>query len=314
MIQVNAARPASGHAPLSRADLAAGFAWPAPPGSHGAPSWTGHGFTVDGQATGVLSYLPAQSGWSDELTAMHESEAGADHPIDLASRGRAIAEVRPFVEGRPSTVLEVGCSSGYLLHDLRTAFPEALVVGADYVGAPLHALARSHPDIPLLQIDLVRCPLPDASVDAVIALNVLEHIEDDRGAIAQIHRVLRPGGVAYIELPAGPLLYDVHDKVLMHHRRYTLRGAARLFERAGFRVKNPSHLGFVVYPGFVAAKLRNKLHLLKNEAAQREVVAAMIRNTRSSRLMAAAMGLEKGLARFVRFPVGVRLTLTAVKS
>jgi SAM-dependent methyltransferase len=297
----------------TREDLAARFPWPTPAGARGAPQWTGAGFRVDGRAEPLLSFVVEKSGWSDDLTAMHEADAGHDHPIDVASRERAIAELRRHVPSSP-TIVEFGCSSGWMLADLRAAFPEALVIGSDYVGGPLKELARSKPDLPILQIDLVRCPLPDACVDAVVALNVLEHIADDAGAVAQIHRVLRPGGVAYIEVPAGPALYDVHDKVLMHERRYTLRGLSRLFERAGFGVERATHLGFLVFPAFAVVKLRGKRHLAKSDEEQREVVRQSIRGTKKSPAMDLAMRAETALARALpRFPFGVRCVLTAVK-
>jgi SAM-dependent methyltransferase len=299
---------------LPRDDLAARFPWPAPPGASQAPHWTGAGFRVDGRNAGVLSYLRTQSGWSDDLTAMHEAEAGSDHPIDVASRRRAVQELGRHLRGHADTILEVGCSSGYMLQDLRRAFPGALVIGSDYVGAPLTRLAAAEPDLPLLQIDLTECPLPDASVDAVVALNVLEHIADDVAAVRQIHRVLKPGGVAYIEIPAGPSLFDVHDKVLMHHRRYTRGGAVRLFEAAGFKVERPTHLGFLVWPAFAAVKLRNKRHLARSEAEQRAIVEGLIRDSKASPVMGLAMRAETALAKVIRFPLGVRVVLTAVRT
>ena len=119
--------------------------------------------------------------------------------------------------------------------------------------------------------------------------------------------------MAYIEIPAGPRLFDVHDKVLMHHRRYTLGGAVALFERAGFAVERATHLGFLVWPAFVAVKLRNKRHLGASEEEQRAIVARSIRGTKSSPAMGLAMRLETALAKVTRFPVGVRVVLTAVK-
>lgn len=293
------------------------FPWPTPPHADGAPEWTGSGFRVGAARVPMLSFVDTTSGWSDDLTELHEAEAGAGvHPMDVASRRRALRalERRLPAAGAP-VILEVGCSSGFLLNDLRAAFPRALVIGADYVRRPLERLAERTPGVPLLHFDLTVCPLPDASVDAVVALNVLEHIPDDGAAIRQIHRVLRPGGVAVIEVPAGPRLFDVYDKLLMHHRRYTLGALERAFRAAGFVVDEASHLGFFVYPAFVAVKLANKRHLRAPEEKQREVVSKSIRGTGASPAMRLAMGLEEAVAeRGVRYPVGVRCVLTAVKA
>ena len=123
------------------------------------------------------------SGWTDELTSFHEDTAGANHPIDRASRRDAIGQLRRHIHENAPTILEVGCSSGFMLHEIRRHFPEAGVIGADYVRRPLDVLAAEMPEVPLLQFDLTQCPLPDQSIDAVVLLNVLEHIEDDAAAV-----------------------------------------------------------------------------------------------------------------------------------
>lgn len=287
------------------------FPWPRLPGG-GQPRWTGHGFEVDGRRHGVLAFAVGASGWSDDLTSFHEEQSSADHPIDLASRRRAVAQLRGRLPPR-AAVLEVGCSSGYLLADLRAAFPDAFVIGADYIRGPLEKLAAERPQQPLLQFDLTRCPMPDGCVDAVVALNVLEHIEDDRAAVREMFRIIRPGGVAILELPAGPRLYDVYDKVLMHYRRYAPRQAVAMFRDAGFRVAGHSHIGFFVYPAFAAVKLRNRRWLDKSEAEQRAVVTQEVVATKRSAVMRALMTLEEMCGRHVRYPFGIRCVFTATK-
>ncbi len=62
-----------------------------------------------------------------------------------------------------------------------------------------------------VQADIADVPLPDASVDLVVCSHVLEHVEDDRGAMAEMARVLRPGGTAVLLVPlaiGGPTLED----------------------------------------------------------------------------------------------------------
>ena len=98
------------------------------------------------------------------------------------------------ISGAAPIILEVGCSSGFLLREMRAAIPQAMLIGSDFISGPLEALHQSMPDLPLLQFDLVQCPLPSDSIDAVVALNVLEHIEDHQGALRQMFRILRPGG------------------------------------------------------------------------------------------------------------------------
>ena len=207
-----------------------------PPTAHSAspPAWQGNGFAVDGQTLPILEYSENFAGWSDELTTLHEDAAGSSHPIDVASRRDALLQLRRHLRGKSSpAILEIGCSSGFMLKAIVAAFPSAFVMGADVVRAPLLRLAEELPTVPLLRFDLLQCPLPSAIFDAIVILNVLEHIEDDVAAMKQLHRLLKPGGVVIAEVPAGPNLYDAYDEALRHFRRYGMRELIDKFSSAG---------------------------------------------------------------------------------
>lgn len=289
-------------------------AFPPLPGSCEAPVWTGDGFRVGGRVERVLAYDVGESGWTDALTEFHEEVAEAgNHAIDVASRRYAVESLARSVRSGAPVLMDIGCSSGYLLRDLRERFPQATILGADYVRGPLERLAQTMSGVPLLQFDLVHCPLPDACLDAVALLNVLEHIEDDAGAARQIHRILKPGGVAAIEVPAGPHLYDVYDRHLMHHRRYTLSQMRRMLEQAGFAIERASHLGCLLYPAFRMVKMRNRRYLDSPGEEQRRVVARSITQSGENPLTRAALKAETTLGRWVRYPVGIRCVLTCRK-
>jgi SAM-dependent methyltransferase len=290
------------------------FPWPAIDNLH--PVWTGHGFNLADRCCPVLDYEAGESGWSDALTRFHEDTAGeGTHPIDVASRRRARAAIKRHVRPDDGTLvlLEAGCSSGFLLQELVREWPRSLVIGSDYIPDPLYRLAGRMPNLPLLRFDLVKCPLPPASVDAVVLLNVLEHIEDDAGAVEQVARVLKSGGVAVIEVPAGPGLYDAYDKYLRHYRRYRVRDVAGLLERAGLRVVERSHLGFLIYPAFAVVKRRNRRWLDASEEIQRSVVERSITSSGHGPLLRWATAIEERFARWISYPVGIRCVVVALK-
>jgi len=253
------------------------------------------------------------SGWTDDLTDFHEETAGANHPIDLASRSHATRQLKNSISSEAPVLLEIGCSSGFMLKEVRRSLPQALVIGADFVRSPLLKLVANQPDIPMLQFDLIRCPLHDDSLDGVVLLNVLEHIRDDAAAVQQLFRILKPGGVAVIEVPAGPNLFDVYDQTLMHFRRYSLRSISTLMQDAGFEIVKKSHLGFFVYPPFWFVKQRNKKFLSHDQTVQKKVVAGNIQATQGGWLFRAVMAMELFLGKFVSYPVGIRCLLTCRK-
>src|SRR5438132_13742012 len=97
------------------------YPWPKLPGCEEIPAWTGRGFRLGQKQYRVLGYGVNHSNWTDELTTFHEESAGDRHFIDRASRRHAIQQIKQFVKVREPVILEVGCSSGFLLRDLRAA-------------------------------------------------------------------------------------------------------------------------------------------------------------------------------------------------
>jgi SAM-dependent methyltransferase len=298
--------------PGGSAQVARPFPWPTLPGDSEVPVWTGHGFQVGSTTRGVLAYTVGDSGWTDDLTVFHEDTAGSNHPIDRASRASALAQIESLGLSDP-VVLDAGCSSGFFVQEVRRRFPLSLAIGADFVSGPLELLADEVPDLPLLQFDLRTCPLPDACLDAVVLLNVLEHIDDDLTAMRQVQRILRPGGLAILEVPAGPELYDVYDELLMHHRRYRMRDLQALVRRSGLDVIRASHLGALIYPPFYLVKQWNKRYLSRDRAAKQQVVAENIRSTSGSPVLEMVLRLELALGRRINWPVGIRCLVTGRK-
>ena len=286
------------------------FKLPVRQGSTEIPLWTGTGFKIGDALFPVLEYSENFAGWSDDLTTLHEESAGDAHPIDQASRADAIRQLQLCLKGNPAPViLEIGCSSGFLLKEISLALPHAVLVGADVVNEPLYRLAEKLPNVPLMRFDLLKCPLPDATFDAVVLLNVLEHIEDDTEALRRITCLLKPGGVAIIEVPAGPHLYDAYDKALMHFRRYMMPDLVAKIETAGLAVTRKSHLGCLVYPAFAYVKRRNQTS--QQGYADAVIVAKQAKDTASSFLMQTAMRIESFMGRLLSYPVGIRCLVTA---
>ncbi len=287
-----------------------------PPVTEGSaiPLWEGNGFRVGHELINVLQYSINTLGWNDDLTLFHEESAGDQHFIDRASRDHAMSQLKNNLKHDSyPVILEVGCSSGFMLQRMQKAFPEAIIVGSDVVVEPLKKLSERFPNIPLLRFDMLHCPLPDNSVDAVVMLNVLEHIKEDGKALQQAYRILKPDGILVIEVPAGPNLYDAYDKVLMHYRRYVLSQLCQLVKEQHFEILKESHLGFFLYPGFWLVKQRNKRLLTESVAIQHQQVDKAIRQTGKSKLMHAIMQTELRLGRYVKYPRGIRCLVTARK-
>jgi SAM-dependent methyltransferase len=248
------------------------------------------------------------------LTALHEKEASTTHPIDIASRTMAIESMK-LIRGRSQPIiLDVGCSSGFLVEDLLREIPQAAIIGADYLPNVVLNAARRVRRAPFLQFDLRNCPLAADCLDGVTALNVLEHIDDDFKALQEIHRILRRGGLAHIEVPADPSSFDLYDEVLMHFRRYRLGDLTTKAREAGFAILRATHLGFFVYPLFKMVKRQNQ-RVGKNLSfdEKKDLVARQIGRTARTQLLSTAFKVERIFRPLVRYPFGIRAVLRVQK-
>jgi ubiquinone/menaquinone biosynthesis C-methylase UbiE len=109
-------------------------------------------------------------------------------------RYRMAAELAPG-----GAVLEVGCGSGMGLPYLQAH--SNLVIGGDYTMALLAEARRHLPDANLVRIDAQRLPFRDQSFDAVLMLEMIYYVADQEAALAECHRVLKPGGKVMVCMP-----------------------------------------------------------------------------------------------------------------
>lgn len=117
---------------------------------------------------------------------------------------------------------------------------------------------RFRPD-QILSLAGDRVPLPDASLDFVTALDVLEHTPDDRAVVAGFQRLLKPGGVALVTVPAGMALWSDWDVALHHYRRYSRPQLRALFPADQWEVLHVNYTNVFVYPAVWAVRKWRKI-------------------------------------------------------
>lgn len=163
----------------------------------------------------------------------------------------------PFLRGR---VLEIGAGTGNFARLYIDRVDEAVLLEpATNLTSRLRERASATP-----RAKVVAMPLDQACAagevhgpfDAVVLINVLEHVDDDRRMLAQIHDLLTSDGKLLLFVPALPWLFGSLDEMLEHRRRYTLPALRSLVEDAGFRVPTIRYFDALgVLPWWVAGRV-----------------------------------------------------------
>ncbi len=132
-----------------------------------------------------------------------------------------------------AAILDVACGVGDVVSSLA---PRHHVYAMDFSFHSLGLVGLMAPGIPRVNSSLYALPFRDESMDAVICLEVLEHLPDDRPAVAEITRILKPGGRAIVSVPSQ-YYFDDYFHLMGHFRHYTRHELVSLLESAGLRVE-----------------------------------------------------------------------------
>jgi SAM-dependent methyltransferase len=208
-------------------------------------------------------------------------------------------------------VMDLGCGVGGMIEPLAAY---GSVIGTDVTLKGLeHCAARGFGR-------LVACtgheaPFADESLDCITAFDALEHIEDDVGALREIYRILKPGGILVASGPAYQFLYAQQDRITHHVRRYTLGDFTSKARRAGFEVLKGSYINFILFPLILpvvlAFKLLQAVRRPDDQGAGSNVGIGIPKV--ANRMLAGIFGSEARLLRRFSAPAGHSLVMVVRK-
>jgi SAM-dependent methyltransferase len=183
----------------------------------------------------------------------------------VAPEGRTIAAFRlaEAVRCLPAgaRVVEFGCGAGRMLDALAATRPDLRLAGLDVSRRALDLAAARLPGVDLRHCEGPRSPLPagEGEFDAALGLDVLEHVVDPPFALAELHRILVPGGALHLHVPCegDPLALWRWLPARAHAWKRSLAGHVQRFRRAQL-------MAILAESGFAVERIRYSLHIAGN--------------------------------------------------
>lgn len=171
------------------------------------------------------------------------------HRLMADALGRALAGVPP------GPIIDAGCGTGGLLAALDRVAGQRSRIGLEiHFASAARAAAKAR--APVVSASVNGMPFADGSAAAIVSADVLCHARVDPAlALAEMARVLRPGGILLLNLPAYAWLRSAHDDRVHNARRFTAAGVRRLMNAAGLQLVSTSYWNSFLLPAMVLRRL-----------------------------------------------------------
>lgn len=183
----------------------------------------------------------------------------ADEYYDLATgshfwirwRLGVLRNILESVQHRKLRCLDVGCGEGYTARELERFFPFT-IDGCDLNPAAVHRATLGRGNV--FSYDLLSRERISPAYDLLFLLDVLEHIEDDRGFLEAARAHLSSEGYILLNVPAHQWLFSCYDQAAGHERRYDREQLKELLQMSGFEIIDIRYWGFSLLPIVILRK------------------------------------------------------------
>jgi SAM-dependent methyltransferase len=181
-------------------------------------------------------------------------------------RGRRTVLERVIDElGLPpgARILDAGCGSGRNMVELCR---RGTVTGVELSATSVEK-ARERGCGEVIEGSVLQMPFADDSFDLAVSLDVIEHLEDDLGALRELRRTVAPGGALLLTVPAYQWLWSGHDEINHHQRRYTMRSLRTVAEQAGWTQTRTSYFNSLLLPVAILLRVLDRFNRKTTESS-----------------------------------------------
>jgi len=200
--------------------------------------------------------------------------------------------------------IDIGCSVGSNLNVLISKVIHT--IGLDHSLYTL-TLVKRRLELPLINGDLNKLPLRSNSIGLIVAMDVLEHVDNDVDGISEFYRVLKKGGHLILTVPAFKSLWGIQDVVTGHKRRYSKEEILTKLVQGGFEIMRFSYFNFFLFFPILIA--RRMIHLLGLKIESENQVNFPLINF----FLKSIFSLELYVLKYFPFPFGVSIFCIAKK-
>jgi SAM-dependent methyltransferase len=242
----------------------------------------------------------------DSIAYAAEAAIEANHWWFTGRRLLLSGLIRRFGLPPSADILDVGMSTGSNLRLLRDLGFDH-VTGVDHNPEAIRFCAEKGLG-PVRLSDIRALEFPDRCFDLVLATDVIEHVDDDLGALRELRRVLKPGGYLLLTVPAFRVLWGVQDEVSHHKRRYTLRNLLRTLRVAELSPREHFYFNYLLFPLILAA--RRLMRILRIRVESEGQINARWLN----RVLGAVFRFDIRTAPLIRPPIGVSALVVTTRT
>ncbi len=219
-----------------------------------------------------------------------------------------VAELAESLAGAPAAgrrLLDIGCGTGTMLGDLSRF---GVVEGVDDELAAVE-FCHSRGRLDVQQAPANSLPFDDASFDVATLMDVIEHVDDDRAALAEAARVVRPSGRVLVTVPAYQWMWGQQDLIAHHKRRYTRPRLLEALADAGLEVARATYFNTLLFAPIAAIRLLGRLRASDRSDARSDF--ELNRPGPLNSLLAKLFAAESTLLRRTELPFGVSVLAIA---
>lgn len=229
-----------------------------------------------------------------------------DHFFYVANHKLVLQLLENFlpIQKKELNILDAGCGTGLLAKKLERF---GSVKGIDVSPEAVEFSSQRGINAKIGSVN--KLTFDDNSFDVVVSIDVIYHNQvDDIVALKEFKRVLKPGGILILRVPAISWLLSAHDKYVLTRERYNFRGLKEKLRSVGFRVDKLSYINTTLFIPALLKVLQEKIITNKNSGSVIHKVPCVV-----NYLLIKILSFEGFLLNYINLPIGIGLVALGTK-